>query len=741
MSSSSTHHQETRRRAPPSNTSTTNNNNISLSSSEKTSSSSNNNNNRRGSTNNNSTTSSSTILQSTLLDTTSSTIDYKKDSIDKEPIISTSPTTIIIPSSSNNNSSSSSNKTARRILIVILILLIIYRLTTLFQDILLSSSSSYDDDDESNNNGLPPPSKTTPPPKKEKTKKMLRDADVIQLNTKSGWTPQTGNLVEKRPPRSCSKTKITPQVFDPIVYLSKERKGWKRRAYSCLLDSKEKKCRSVILEDAEDRRWKLTKNLDSTFVFTNKRGLEKSPDFNALYRKNEGSIYLDVILGGPVLNGESTVARFEALRRYVRSFGCSVNDLSAQTPRFRLSSDECKDALDLAQKNVKLNWGVHEISPNGGGGGLGLGLGPSKITLYTSGELIAKLQNCKLSGPLNDEDKTSSTSTTTSTSSSSASDYSKTEAALAQSGGGGVIVQEPIKYLTIDKQRFEIRSFVLIGSTMPFMVFFRQGYVRTLPASFSGGRITHASFDSQETRDMSLENFQRLLANGKVTGTHFVDTFLKSSMKRVAMLLFQAARPHFKRRRGSYQLFALDFIVDDQLRTYFEDVDPYPDLDISPSAFEASALITDVHDLVMELQEEPTAFEPMITGDKYGKFELIFSEVRETCEGTLYNPCHLFHDFNAVSLAKANRKVSIVHNAANREHHEETRIVKKLGEELKAKCKEQKLLVESKACEKLGKQLDEAEFERLFKEHEKTAWNVNSFRLPKPGEVFPWEIV
>jgi hypothetical protein len=146
-------------------------------------------------------------------------------------------------------------------------------------------------------------------------------------------------------------------------------------------------------------------------------------------------------------------------------------------------------------------------------------------------------------------------------------------------------------------------------------------------------------------------------------------------------------------------------------------------------------MVADMHDLVMELSEEPIAFDSMIVGDKYGLFELIFSELRETCEGTIYNPCHVLHDYNSVPLAKANRKISGAHNAANREHHEETRIKKKLDEEKKAMCKTNKLTPEGKACDKLDKQLQDAEFEKLFSEHEKD-WNPNAFKMAKPGEVF-----
>ena len=64
----------------------------------------------------------------------------------------------------------------------------------------------------------------------------------------------------------------------------------------------------------------------------------------------------------------------------------------------------------------------------------------------------------------------------------------------------------------------------------------------------------------------------------------------------------------------------------------------------------------------------------------------------------------------------------------------------KLDEEKKVKCKEQKLSFESKACDRYAQQLEDDEFEKLFEEHEKD-WNRNAFKMAKPGEVFPWEIV
>jgi len=159
---------------------------------------------------------------------------------------------------------------------------------------LFAASSS--DDDDGIEDMPPPPSR----PPVERKKKLLGDAEVVQVTSSAGWSPQLGALVEKRPPRPCATTRIAVNVFDPIIYLNK---NWKRRAYACHLGGGT--CRRSLVEDAEDRRWKLVKNYDATFIFTSAAQLSKlsDKDFKLVYREREGSTYLDVILGGPSLSG------------------------------------------------------------------------------------------------------------------------------------------------------------------------------------------------------------------------------------------------------------------------------------------------------------------------------------------------------------------------------------------------------------------------------------------------------
>lgn len=134
-------------------------------------------------------------------------------------------------------------------------------------------------------------------------------------------------------------------------------------------------------------------------------------------------------------------------------------------------------------------------------------------------------------------------------------------------------------------------------------------------------------------------------------------------MKHIALFVFHAARRGIFRRRGSYQLLSIDYYVDENFHVYLEKTSS----DIGPtSSFDVGGMIAEMHDLVQELHEVPVAFQGMTKGDKYGGWELLFSELQESCHKIAYNPCHSFIDFNSRNLKKANSKVGKVHNTANR---------------------------------------------------------------------------
>jgi hypothetical protein len=213
-------------------------------------------------------------------------------------------------------------------------------------------------------------------------------------------------------------------------------------------------------------------------------------------------------------------------------------------------------------------------------------------------------------------------------------------------------------------------------------------------------------------------------------------------MKRIAQFVFQAARRSMQRRRGSFQLIAVDYVVDEAFGVYLDSTVGYPDLaqtSTRSDKFDSEGMVAEMHDLVTELQEVPVAFESMVPGDKYGEWEMIFSELHESCTRIAYNPCHAFFGNNDDDLRSANSKIGRVHNTETRYRHAVVdRIKKKTEEAKKARCKEKHLTYPSTRCDRLFQEEDQANFVKQFAEHERS-FNPNDFGFSKPGTLFPWE--
>ena len=544
-------------------------------------------------------------------------------------------------------------------------------------------------------------------------KKVVGGVEVIASAGSDGeWNIYNKDVVAKRPSKQCAINKITPQVFDPLVYTSSKQKGWERRAWSAFPPLRARKGDGVplgraIVSDFEDRRWKdmrkKTGSIDATFVILDEPTLyalerEKPELYFKLYHLREGTTYLSAIRGAGSLSGDFQEQYFSR-RAFADHYGCSYTSLRITHPIYDVSSyDECMRLSAEIETN-------HQM-----------------VLVERSADRSNKVHTSLSSVPF---------------------DLEK----CSKLAPPGTLLQEGIKNpLLVQKRSFDVRSYMLVASTMPHMVFFRRGFARrsrgkyqswtnpseNLPGRFDGDGSSVKNF-------ISLKKFGEYLATNKLAGAHFVDTFLQSAMKKIALFTFHAARRDMERRRGSYMLFSLDFTIDEQFHVHLENTAAHPDLFPNPSADHAS-LTSEMHDLLQELHEEPTGFSYMTKGDKYGKWELIFSEVEETCSGIVYNPCSSFYDFNSLDTVKHNRKISLVHNTARRMQHEVDRVKKKREEHKKETCRAKKLHYPGPMCDRLLKSEREAKFKKYFEAHEKS-YNPNQFRRALPGEVFPWEEV
>ena len=102
-----------------------------------------------------------------------------------------------------------------------------------------------------------------------------------------------------------------------------------------------------------------------------------------------------------------------------------------------------------------------------------------------------------------------------------------------------------------------VRSYMLIGSTSPFLMFFRRGYIIQSGVQFKASDPDHhtdGQFDSNEFH-LSFDKFQNHLATTKSTGTHYTDTFLQSAMKQVRVIRVPLHQAFLGEEKGSYQLW------------------------------------------------------------------------------------------------------------------------------------------------------------------------------------------
>jgi hypothetical protein len=205
------------------------------------------------------------------------------------------------------------------------------------------------------------------------------------------------------------------------------------------------------------------------------------------------------------------------------------------------------------------------------------------------------------------------------------------------------IIQEYVKFpLLIHEKKFDMRVYMLIASSNPYFIFFHKGYLRRAVYNYDASSTTKNVFLTN-THIQSLEKgfeladhiwgwnrFQKYLADHNVAGSQYVSTILDSAIKKVMLFNFWSAKDELVRRKGTYHLFGLDFMIDDELRVHFIEANGFPGYTWSKD-FPTRTMVTTMLDMIIELHESPTAFEHMTRGDTYGEFELIYNELEDGC--------------------------------------------------------------------------------------------------------------
>ena len=157
--------------------------------------------------------------------------------------------------------------------------------------------------------------------------------------------------------------------------------------------------------------------------------------------------------------------------------------------------------------------------------------------------------------------------------------------------------------LLLDGHKFDFRMYMLISSTNPLTVYYHDGFLRLslhkydINSKDRGVFLTNtelskpifeqASKDGkfQGMTETQLRNFQMwdfdmlikyLMEKGIITSENWLDEYLRPEFKKAMVHLVRMSQHSYLQRSSVYELFGVDFILDEQLNLWFLECNSSP---------------------------------------------------------------------------------------------------------------------------------------------------------------------
>ncbi|KAH9253203.1 hypothetical protein BASA81_008885 [Batrachochytrium salamandrivorans] len=495
-------------------------------------------------------------------------------------------------------------------------------------------------------NGLGPPKEDFPPNwKRGKQLSLTELMELIPVYDNSLRNDSSVKIKKMptldKPEYLSVSAKDLVQIKRPAVRKKRPDEPRAVRTFGCLRDG----CRGLEIEDLLDRGWQMrfraaqkndtykSINYRVTFLLTDTTQLNHMrsvrPDlYEAIYNSYERKSYLIAFDGADAIGGNKG-QQLKVKERFVRKYGCKFSELAISPASFRLYlHEECEDLIQLSAKATWL------LKPEAGSQGQG-------ITFHTE---VADIMNkqpkffpCKKDV-----------------------EYKATERFLVQE-----YIEKP---LLLRKCKFDARVYMNVASSNPFLVFYHEGYLRRALAPYTALSrdrrvyLTNTHFQSMK-KDFKLSEhiwsfpeFGAYLKEQGRTGGHYIESILNPQIKKIALFIFMSARQKLKKRRGTFHIMGLDFMVDEDFHVWFIEANGFPGFTWSIN-FDTRTMVEEWFNLAQQVHENPRFYQLMREGDRYGGFEMIFSELEEEQTQNMYNPCQEFK-FNrgyTQPLKEANR--------------------------------------------------------------------------------------
>jgi len=165
---------------------------------------------------------------------------------------------------------------------------------------------------------------------------------------------------------------------------------------------------------------------------------------------------------------------------------------------------------------------------------------------------------------------------------------------------GGLVVQKYLeKPSLISGKKYDIRFFMLIACTKPYLVMTNSGYVRIsledyTTEGFGEGKkgekmihLTNASVqrghpefkNKKEDTILSMEMLKNLFVkDGVVESAEMFDEKVTKKLDEVCRLTFLSVKDKLEQKFGCFELFGFDFILDEELNPHLIEINTNPAL-------------------------------------------------------------------------------------------------------------------------------------------------------------------
>ncbi|XP_063409550.1 uncharacterized protein LOC134692870 isoform X1 [Mytilus trossulus] len=156
--------------------------------------------------------------------------------------------------------------------------------------------------------------------------------------------------------------------------------------------------------------------------------------------------------------------------------------------------------------------------------------------------------------------------------------------------------------LLLAARKFDVRAYMLIASTVPFLVLYHKGYVRLCCAKYDNDdsnlsiHLTNQFVqkkdpnfkDIKEDTVWSMEKFndyfnEKIAAKSGVE-PDWVKNILTKQMQKIMIHCFNSVKHKLNQRIGYFDLFGLDFMVDADLKVWLIEINVNPSLAVTCGA-------------------------------------------------------------------------------------------------------------------------------------------------------------